>query len=52
MKMVLGGLKEGYPLNSQEYPFLKPASAISMDIPRNNPRDIPPLARALWPTRG
>ena len=47
MKMVLAGLKEGYPWNSQEYPFLKPASAISTDILRNILGDIPPLARAL-----
>ena len=43
MEMVLAGLREGYPWNSQEYPSLKPASTISTDIPKN----IPPLARAI-----
>ena len=33
VEMVLAGLKEGYPWNSQEYPSLKAASTISMDIP-------------------
>ena len=45
--MVLAGLRDGYPRNSQEYPSLKPASTISTDIPRNIPENIPPLARAI-----
>ena len=48
VEMVLAGLREGYPWNSQEYPSLKPASTISTDIPRNIPENIPPLARAFW----
>ena len=47
VEMVLAGLREGYPSNSQEYPSLKPASTISANIPRNIPGDIPPLARAF-----
>ena len=47
LEMVLAGLREGYPWNSQEYPSLKPASTISMDNPRNFPVDIPLLARAF-----
>ena len=47
VEMVLAGLREGYPWNSQEYRSLKPASTISTDIPRNIPENIPPLARAL-----
>ena len=43
VEMVLAGLRDGYPSNSQEYPSLKPASTISTDIPRNIPGNIPPL---------
>ena len=47
VEMVLAGLRDRYPWNSQECLYFKPASTISTDIPGNIPGDIPPLVRAF-----